>query len=73
MLPECYRGGYRTSGYARCAVSRHTQRLHGLSGDIGDQAEILVEGEDCQPSHLCRGGDEQFGDGWGAVLTAVGE
>src|SRR5699024_8109856 len=54
-------------------VSDQCEGLHGLTGDLGDQVEVLVNGQDRQPSLLRGRCDEQIRDGRSAVLATVGK
>ena len=49
------------------------EALGRLSGDLGDEVEVLVQMYDAEPGQLCRGGDEEVGDGGCTVAPQVGE
>lgn len=52
---------YRRS-FAQRDASCPGKALRRLSGDLGDEVEVLVEVYDGEPGQLCRGGDDEVGD-----------
>jgi len=47
--------------------------LRRLSGDLGDEVEVLVEVHDGEPGQLGRGGDDEVGDRGCTVVPQVSE
>lgn len=48
-----------------------TQSFDRLASDLGDEVEVLVEGQHCEVGDLCSGCHQQVGNGRRAVLAAV--
>jgi len=53
--------------------SPHVEPLDGLSGDVSDDLEGLVEVKNGKRSEFGARSDDQVGEGWRAVLTPVGD
>lgn len=54
-------------------VVSSAEAFDGLAGDVGDQLVVLADMQDCELREFGYGGDEQIGNGGGAVVASVGE
>jgi len=61
------------TSHARLSSSHASDPLNGLTGDIGDELEVLVVMQDGELCQFGSGGDEQVWDGRRPVLAAFGE